>query len=214
MRATLVAAGEQQPERARVGSVDDQRPRVAALAEGLAVGAGDLDLSVEAQPPGREVDDDVVDLDCRDGPVCQPGGAAELGDGEDVFDGDDIARRSDALDLGDDVDPVGEQCQRCVDVVDPSPIELLEALERGDRVARRLPAIEPPRLEDRVPDVASVLVGETWLLDSSRGCGSSPTRTNAPIVPAVMATCPTDDPMRSGLMRLCWDDASLVSWPM
>src|SRR5205823_194645 len=77
VRAAAVTAGEQQRHGLHPG-VHNQRPAVAAVAEGLVAHPLYLDLAVEAQISLVVVDDDVVEVERGDASAGRSRGSSDL----------------------------------------------------------------------------------------------------------------------------------------
>ncbi len=161
--AALIAAREEQRRRLVAERREDQGSAVAALAEGLGRGALDLDLAVEAEIALVVADHEVVELEGRDAPARMAGGAPDLLDEVDLRGGRGGRARQGAHtgERGRLVRDLRiESGQGTVHEVHPRRLELHEPVQGADAVERALSAVVGAGLEDGVPGLAAVLVGE------------------------------------------------------
>src|SRR5260221_6622354 len=161
--AALIAAREEQRRRLVAERGEDQGSAVAPLAEGLGGGALDLDLAVETEIALVVPDHEVVELEGGDSSARVARGAPDLLDEVDLFRGRGgrAGQRAHAGERGRlERDLRIQSGQGTVHEVHPRRLELHEPVQGADAVAPALSAVVGAGLEDGVPGLGAVLVGE------------------------------------------------------
>ena len=160
-RVRLSVPREQQPDGKAAGALDDQRTRVASVAERMVVQPLDDNLAAEQDLPERRLVRDLdISVDARDASHAVACGSPHL-----VHDHVDCGRlgalrEADANDVPVRYGQRIELCDGTVDAVGARRLEGDEPREGGDLIGGRFPAVQQPGLEDGTSWRELILVGQ------------------------------------------------------